>query len=64
MANIGERAKLPYLREVSAGSFLDGGELGEILLPKGERFNEERELGRRLHLSRLRRSSNRYSKIP
>ncbi len=23
---------------------MDGGELGEILLPKGERFNEEREL--------------------
>jgi predicted RNA-binding protein (virulence factor B family) len=44
MAKIGERAKLPYLREVSAGSFLDGGELGEILLPKGERINDEREL--------------------
>jgi predicted RNA-binding protein (virulence factor B family) len=44
MAKIGERAKLPYLREVGAGSFLDGGELGEILLPKGERMNEEREL--------------------
>ncbi|MDF1710920.1 MAG: S1-like domain-containing RNA-binding protein [Akkermansiaceae bacterium] len=44
MAKIGERAKLPYLREVGAGSFLDGGELGEILLPKGERMNDEREL--------------------
>ena len=44
MAKIGERAKLPYLREVSAGSFLDGGELGEILLPKGERINDQREL--------------------
>jgi len=44
MAKIGERAKLSYLREVSAGSFLDGGELGEILLPKGERINDEREL--------------------
>ena len=44
MAKIGERAKLPYLREVGAGSFLDGGELGEILLPKGERLNDEREL--------------------
>ncbi|MDG2401362.1 MAG: S1-like domain-containing RNA-binding protein [Akkermansiaceae bacterium] len=44
MAKIGERAKLPYLREVGAGSFLDGGELGEILLPKGERINDERQL--------------------
>lgn len=44
MSKIGARAKLPYLREVGAGSFLDGGELGEILLPKGERMNEEREL--------------------
>jgi predicted RNA-binding protein (virulence factor B family) len=44
MAKIGERAKLPYLREVGAGSFLDGGELGEILLPRGERMNDEREL--------------------
>ncbi|HAE18323.1 MAG TPA: GntR family transcriptional regulator, partial [Verrucomicrobiales bacterium] len=44
MAKIGERATLPYLREKSAGSFLDGGELGEILLPKGERINDEREL--------------------
>lgn len=44
MAKIGERAKLPYLREVGAGSFLDGGDLGEILLPKGERINDERDL--------------------
>ena len=44
MAKIGEREKLPYLREVGAGSFLDGGELGEILLPKGERINDERQL--------------------
>jgi predicted RNA-binding protein (virulence factor B family) len=41
---IGERIKLPYLREVNAGSFLDGGELGELLLPKGERLTNEREM--------------------
>jgi|TARA_B110000914_G_scaffold226202_1_gene249754 predicted RNA-binding protein (virulence factor B family) len=44
MATIGERTKLPYLREVSAGSILDGGELGELLLPKGERLTSDREL--------------------
>lgn len=44
MAKIGERIKLPYLREVNAGSFLDGGELGELLLPKGERLTSDREM--------------------
>ena len=44
MSMIGERVKLPYLREVNAGSFLDGGELGELLLPKGERLTNEREM--------------------
>jgi len=44
MSMIGERIKLPYLREVNAGSFLDGGELGELLLPKGERLTNEREM--------------------
>jgi predicted RNA-binding protein (virulence factor B family) len=36
MANIGERASLTILREKPHGLFLDGGELGEILLPRGE----------------------------
>lgn len=43
MANIGERATLPFLREVGAGSILDGGELGELLLPKSERLTEARD---------------------
>lgn len=37
MANIGERVRLPVLREASVGLWLDGGELGELLLPEGER---------------------------
>lgn len=36
MANIGERASLKILREKSFGLYLDGGELGEILLPHRE----------------------------
>ncbi len=36
MANIGERATLTILREKPHGLFLDGRELGEILLPRGE----------------------------
>lgn len=36
MANIGERSSLTILREKPHGLFLDGGELGEILLPRGE----------------------------
>ena len=36
MAKIGERGKLQILREVPFGVFLDGGELGEILLPRRE----------------------------
>ncbi len=36
MANIGERASLQILHEKSFGLFLDGGELGEILLPHRE----------------------------
>jgi predicted RNA-binding protein (virulence factor B family) len=36
MAKIGERASLKILREVAFGVFLDGGELGEILLPRRE----------------------------
>ncbi len=36
MANIGERATLPILREKPHGLFLDGGDLGEILLPRRE----------------------------
>ncbi len=36
MATIGERASLPILHEKSFGLFLDGGELGEILLPHRE----------------------------
>ncbi len=36
MANIGERATLTILREKPHGLFLDGEELGEILLPRGE----------------------------
>ena len=43
MATIGERTRLPYLEEVSAGSILDGGELGELLLPKGERLTGDRD---------------------
>ena len=36
MAKIGERASLKILREMTFGVFLDGGELGEILLPRRE----------------------------
>lgn len=36
MAKIGERASLMILREKPHGLFLDGGELGEILLPRRE----------------------------
>lgn len=36
MALIGERAKLKALREQPFGIFLDGGDLGEILLPRRE----------------------------
>lgn len=36
MANIGERALLKVLREKPHGLFLDGGELGEVLLPRRE----------------------------
>ena len=36
MAKIGERASLQILREKSFGLFLDGGDLGEILLPHRE----------------------------
>lgn len=36
MAKIGTRASLTVLREKPHGLFLDGGELGEILLPRGE----------------------------
>lgn len=43
MANIGERATLPVLREAPAGLLLDGGDLGEILLPWGERLSNDSE---------------------
>ena len=36
MANIGERASLQILHEKTFGLFLDGGEFGEILLPRRE----------------------------
>ena len=36
MANIGERASLKIIREKSFGLYLDGGELGEVLLPHRE----------------------------
>ena len=36
MAKIGERASLKILHEKTFGLFLDGGELGEILLPHRE----------------------------
>jgi len=36
MAKIGERATLKVLREKSFGLYLDGGELGEVLLPHRE----------------------------
>lgn len=36
MAKIGERAALKILREKSFGLYLDGGELGEVLLPHKE----------------------------
>jgi len=36
MANIGERASLKILHEKSFGLYLDGGELGEVLLPHRE----------------------------
>ncbi|RYD22470.1 MAG: GntR family transcriptional regulator [Verrucomicrobiaceae bacterium] len=36
MANIGERASLQILHEKTHGLFLDGGDLGEILLPHRE----------------------------
>jgi len=44
MANIGERTSLPFLREESAGSILDGGELGELLLPIPDRLTDSREM--------------------
>ena len=44
MSLIGQRLKLPYLEEINAGSLLDGGEeLGELLLPKGERLTADRD---------------------
>lgn len=36
MANIGERALLKVINEKSFGLFLDGGEMGEVLLPRRE----------------------------
>ncbi|MEI6176882.1 MAG: S1-like domain-containing RNA-binding protein [Verrucomicrobiota bacterium] len=36
MANIGERASLRIIREKSFGLYLDGGDLGEVLLPHRE----------------------------
>ena len=36
MAKIGERASLKILREKPPGLYLDGGELGEVLLPRRE----------------------------
>lgn len=36
MAKIGERLPLPVLRQKPAGLYLDGGELGEVLLPRRE----------------------------
>jgi len=36
MARIGERASLTILREKPFGLFLDGGEIGEVLLPRRE----------------------------
>jgi predicted RNA-binding protein (virulence factor B family) len=36
MAKIGERANLRILREKPCGLFLDGGEIGEVLLPRRE----------------------------
>lgn len=43
MANIGETATLSVLRETGAGLILDGGELGEVLLPKSERLDSQNE---------------------
>lgn len=43
MAKIGERVKLPVIREVGAGLILDGGSLGEVLLPRNERVTNEEE---------------------
>ena len=36
MAKIGERASLRIVREKPSGLYLDGGELGEVLLPRRE----------------------------
>ncbi|MGA0845956.1 MAG: S1 RNA-binding domain-containing protein [Luteolibacter sp.] len=36
MAKIGERVQLKILREIPSGLYLDGGELGEVLLPHRE----------------------------
>ncbi|MGD1978566.1 MAG: S1-like domain-containing RNA-binding protein [Akkermansiaceae bacterium] len=43
MAEIGERVTLPVVREVSAGLILDGGNLGEVLLPRIERQSMNQE---------------------
>ncbi|MGJ8695490.1 MAG: CvfB family protein [Verrucomicrobiaceae bacterium] len=43
MAFIGERLLLPVVRESKIGVFLDGGQLGEVLLPKNELTPEVRE---------------------
>lgn len=43
MASIGERASLQILREKPMGYILDGGELGEVLLPRREAPNDVQE---------------------
>jgi len=43
MAHIGERTSLLILREKSMGYILDGGELGEVLLPRREAPGDIRE---------------------
>jgi len=40
MAKIGDLVTLPILTEAPIGAFLDGGELGEILLPRNERLTD------------------------
>lgn len=43
MASIGKRASLQILREKPMGYILDGGELGEVLLPRREAPNDVQE---------------------
>lgn len=58
MASIGRRNVLPVLRETASGLYLDGGELGEILLP-GRYIPRDEPVGDRLEVFVYRDSEDR-----